>query len=111
MCECTPPSLSNPTKCNCRVRPRSIAIAFPFVSARYPHPSSTVNTIGFGRFVIARQNTRNHLPLSFRFLWFFLELRRTQLFWRVRIGTCPLVQLSHSSPLAWGKQRRNLQPL
>src|SRR5438093_3037613 len=32
-------------------------MAFPLVSARYPHPSSTVNTIGFGRFAIARQNT------------------------------------------------------
>src|SRR6266513_1312644 len=36
---------------------RASAIAFPFVSARYPHPSSTVSTIGFGRFAIARQNT------------------------------------------------------
>src|SRR5207245_7209507 len=32
-------------------------MAFPLVSARYPHPSSTVSTIGFGRFAIARQNT------------------------------------------------------
>jgi hypothetical protein len=31
---------------------RASAIAFPVVSARYPHPSSTVNTIGFGRLLI-----------------------------------------------------------
>jgi hypothetical protein len=41
-------------------------MAFPLVSARYPHPSSTVSTIGFGRFAIARQNTRNRLSLSCR---------------------------------------------
>src|SRR5260370_16863288 len=35
-------------------------MAFPLVSARYPHPSSTVSTIGFGRFAIARQNTWIH---------------------------------------------------
>ncbi len=28
-------------------------MAFPFVSARYPHPSSTVSTIGFGRLLMA----------------------------------------------------------
>ena len=28
------------------------AIALPFVSARNPHPSSTVNTIGFGRLLM-----------------------------------------------------------
>src|SRR5207247_4845428 len=27
-------------------------MAFPLVSARYPHPSNTVNTIGFGRLVM-----------------------------------------------------------
>ena len=36
---------------------RASAIALPFTSARNPHPSSTVSTIGFGRFFIARQNT------------------------------------------------------
>src|SRR5262249_46153711 len=36
---------------------RARAIALPFVSARYPHPSSTVNTIGFGRLVIESQDT------------------------------------------------------
>src|SRR5207253_9048759 len=43
---------------------RASAIAFPSVSARYPHPSSTVNTIGFGRFVIAQKNTRPSRDLS-----------------------------------------------
>src|SRR6266403_1126517 len=33
-------------------------MALPLVSARYPQPSSTVNTIGFGFLFIARQNTR-----------------------------------------------------
>src|SRR6266571_1220828 len=45
---------------------RASAMAFPFVSARYPHPSSTVNTIGFGRFVIAAPDTRDRTRLSSR---------------------------------------------
>src|ERR1051326_77510 len=31
---------------------RASAMALPFVSARWPHPSRTVSTIGFGRLVI-----------------------------------------------------------
>src|ERR1700733_7352143 len=39
-------------------------MALPFVSARWPQPSRTVSTIGFGRFAIGRQDTcrRKFLP-------------------------------------------------
>src|SRR5580693_1886654 len=51
-------------------------MALPFASARYPQPSSTVNTMGFVFLFIARQNTRirgglvvkasGEWPVSFR---------------------------------------------
>jgi len=37
----------------------------PLVSARYPHPSSTVSTMGFGRLLIAVKNTCTSLWMSF----------------------------------------------
>src|SRR5690348_4921257 len=56
-------------------------MAFPFVSARKPQPSSTVSTIGFGRLAISRKNTRSSLQPSCRgTLWL----------------ACTSVQLHHS---------------
>src|SRR5215469_10779134 len=39
-------------------------MAFPLISGRYPQPSSTVSTRGFGGLAIAGQNTRNGSELS-----------------------------------------------
>src|SRR5215470_10642872 len=46
---------------------RARAMALPSVSARYPQPSRTVSTIGFGRFVISKKNTWLLRALSHEF--------------------------------------------